>query len=439
MKNIILKYTLFLATILVLGACKDDTITYADVDIIDPVTIDSIGLMANHTMLVADGYAQIDLRPFAYNKKRNEKRTAISDLRLQESFFEYTTNIPGLKLNRKFSTKDADLIGKEITVKVIVKATGLESEVFKFTVIKPSEITETITIPIVFHIAQTTEDIASYGGSYSKDRIDQVIERLNNAFSGIVSRNPNGANTKIVFKAATFGKDGYRLNEAGINRVVTKEITADKNEEDEFDIHSYDNYIVSNNMMWSPERYLNVWLISDKGDKMAPFGMKFSEKFIPHYRNPGATGEPEGLNLVDYDIENDPTDIPFVGGVIYRLQSINTIARSIGDFKKQSDNDLIHYIGRYLGLLPTYSIVEEADDYCEDTQSYLISVKNDNTINASSQKTTESFIFDAENIMDDPASAHRSVTHGQYKRILWVLNNCPERSAWKSNFAFTGK
>lgn len=124
MKNIILKYTLFLATILVLGACKDDTITYADVDIIDPVTIDSIGLMANHTMLVADGYAQIDLRPFAYNKKRNEKRTAISDLRLQESFFEYTTNIPGLKLNRKFSTKDADLIGKEITVKVIVKATG---------------------------------------------------------------------------------------------------------------------------------------------------------------------------------------------------------------------------------------------------------------------------------------------------------------------------
>lgn len=435
MKNIILKYTLILATILALGACKDDAIQYADVDIIDPATIDSIALMGNHTMLVADGYAQLDLRPFAFNKNK----TAILDVRLKDSFFEYTSDVPGLVLNRKFSTKDANLIGKTITVQVKVKGTNVTSKEFTFTVMAPLQITETITIPIVFHIAQTTADIASYGGSYSKERIDQIIERVNNSFSGVVSKNPAGINTKIVFKLATHNTDGSRMNEPGIHRVVTTEIEAVENSEEKYDKNSYDNYIVNNNMMWSPEKYMNVWLMSDRGGEVSPFGMQIGEMFVPAYHN-STVGMPEGMTLVAYD--NDPATLnkPSVGGVIYRLQSINELSRSIGNIDAQNDNDLIHYIGRYLGILPTYSIVTEADDYCADTQNYLI--KPDGIggfVNTSSQKTNTGSIFGAENIMDDPSGAHRSVTADQYKRVLWVLNNCPERAAWKSTFAFTGR
>lgn len=435
MKNIILKYTLILATILALGACKDDAIQYADVDIIDPATIDSIALMGNHTMLVADGYAQLDLRPFAFNKNK----TAILDVRLKDSFFEYTSDVPGLVLNRKFSTKDANLIGKTITVQVKVKGTNVASKAFTFTVMAPLQITETITIPIVFHIAQTTADIASYGGSYSKDRIDQVIYRLNNAFSGVVSTNPTGVNTKIVFKAAMYDPDGLGMNEPGIHRVIT-DIIEPVETDDSYDKNSYNQYILDNRMMWSPEKYLNVWLISDFGDNISTFGHIISEYCVPFYINAGATNIPGGMKLTEYDNDSEKLNQPLIGGVIYKLQAINALSRSIGDLEDPNDNDLIHYIGRYLGILPTYSIVTEADDYCADTQNYLI--KPDDIggfVNTSSQKTNTGSIFGAENIMDDPSGAHRSVTADQYKRVLWVLNNCPERAAWKSTFAFTGR
>ena len=49
------------------------------------------------------------------------------------------------------------------------------------------------------------------------------------------------------------------------------------------------------------------------------------------------------------------------------------------------------------------------------------------------------YFFLSENIMDDPSGVHRSVSLQQALRMHWVLQHCPERAMWKSDYAFTGK
>lgn len=80
-----------------------------------------------------------------------------------------------------------------------------------------------------------------------------------------------------------------------------------------------------------------------------------------------------------------------------------------------------------------------SDDHCQDTQPYYLGAPDSYKGNKTMFKAVESCFFLAENIMDDQSGVHRSVSAEQAKRMRWVLENCPERSAWKSDFAFTGK
>ncbi|MFR7809988.1 MAG: hypothetical protein ACLU4N_12320 [Butyricimonas faecihominis] len=94
----------------------------------------------------------------------------------------------------------------------------------------------------------------------------------------------------------------------------------------------------------------------------------------------------------------------------------------------------------YLGLLPTWKESGGIpEDYCADTQKYFGNDAEGYKKNTTAYKLVKDCFFLAENIMDDPLGTHRSVSLQQSQRIRWILNNCPERSAWKSNFAFTGK
>ena len=61
------------------------------------------------------------------------------------------------------------------------------------------------------------------------------------------------------------------------------------------------------------------------------------------------------------------------------------------------------------------------------------------TFNTSWYKQAQGCYFRSENIMDDPTGLHISVSKNQCERIRWLLENCPERAAWKNDFAFTGK
>jgi hypothetical protein len=62
-----------------------------------------------------------------------------------------------------------------------------------------------------------------------------------------------------------------------------------------------------------------------------------------------------------------------------------------------------------------------------------------NSENTDWYKTFDGCYFRAENIMDDSRGVHCSVSRDQAIRMRWFLNNCPARTAWKSDFAFTGK
>ena len=113
------------------------------------------------------------------------------------------------------------------------------------------------------------------------------------------------------------------------------------------------------------------------------------------------------------------------------------MVRSFGATK---ENELVNAFGYYLGLLPTWK--ERGgipEDYCTDTQKYFGNDAEGYKKNTTAYKLVKDCFFLAENIMDDPLGTHRSISLQQSQRIRWILNNCPERSAWKSNFAFTGK
>lgn len=143
---------------------------------------------------------------------------------------------------------------------------------------------------------------------------------------------------------------------------------------------------------------------------------------------------PQGLTLAELPTNWEP--VPNEVGILYKLQSIFKMTRAFGE---ESENELVNCIGYYFGLLPTWGISDDGipDDYCSDTHAYY---GDENTgYNISVNKTVDDYYFLSENIMDDPTGVHRSITLQQAQRIHWVLNNCPERSAWKSDFAFTGK
>lgn len=459
MKKNVLKYMLIAAIIVLFGACKEEEV-YIDNDIVDVSTLDSIGLIANHTMIVADGKAQIELTPVAYTKYSPyaKDRIKIYGPRIKEEWFDFVSETPGVKLSKIFSIDDPNLIGQELKVKIRLKNRPdvEESQEVTFKVIAPIEVTKSYTIPIVFHIVQTKEDIDSYGGIYVQERIDQIIDRLNNIFQGKASEHPTGVNTKITFKPVIVDPNGIKLKEAGINRLTVKEIPYDVIEDfiDKDDIDKdenvtetikkggYTNFLTNNHLIWPSSQYLNVWLISDRVNAGKVFCNRYSYPCKPKYQIAGAEGMPEGLTVSE--IGNDSVDYkdPYSAGLFYRLQTLNQMVRYTGSVESPEDNDLVHYIGSYFGLLQTSCFEGIKDkylgDYCEDTQKYCVIKDNYNVSLMKDGKEFAPLYFMGENIMDDPTGVHRSVTQQQYQRIQWVLENCPDRAAWRSDFGFTG-
>lgn len=430
MKKSILKYLFITAWILVFAACSPDKLTYNDPDIIDEATLDSIGLLASHTMIVADGKATLEFTPVAYTKERFK----IYGPRMKDEWFTYTTDVAGVKIDRFFTVSDPSLIGKEIKVTLSLKSRPeVKSKEVTFKIIAPLAVNKSYTMPIIIHIIQTNEDVDSYGGIYGKDRIDQFVDRLNLVFAGDVSVHPAGINTKINFKQAMYNPQGGKMNEVGINRLTVKEITFD----DAVTKRGYFTFLKDNNLIWDPTKYMNIWLISDRANNGKVFSWRYSYPCMPKYQTVGATNAPEGLVMRE-NPSADSLQSPLAAGLMYRLQAINQIRRYTGSSYSPEDNDLIHYIGCYLGLLRSaWFTTTGFEDYCDDTQAYYY--VRDGLNNSLYKEGLNNLFFLGENIMDDPTGVHKSVTQQQYLRMQWVLENCIDRAAWRSDFAFTGK
>ena len=415
-------------------ACTPEDYTYTNNEIVDPTTIDSVALIPNQHMLIADGYAQLDLRPVLFNKQRFR----IPDSRIQEEWLEYITP-SGQPISRHFSTSEASLIGQTITTQVRVKGTDIISQPVSFQIVAPLEekYMTPITIPVIFHVIQTTEDIESYGGPYSQEKIELLLQKLNHLFEGSASVNPVGVNTHIHFKMAEYDPDGQKMINPGLNRATITTLDAGNIE------NNFENFLVDHHLIWPADKYMNIWLISDRKNLVADFANQVSTSCRPQYVYPGTSVQerPKGI-----DWQELPAGITLTAhetGIIYKLQELDVITRSFTNNSGSASacNELAYYVGGYLGLLPTctFDKQETGTDYCEDTIDYWGKDAGSTIRNNTWYKEEENYYFRSENIMDDPTGLHTSISKNQCERIRWVLENCPERAAWKSNFAFTGQ
>lgn len=407
-------------------ACTPEDYELHEMGTTDMANIGQIKLCLSHYQLLADGKAKLELTPILTTKDSFE----VADERVDYSAIEFRT-LSGEILPQTFSTSDLSRVGEEVKVYAQVPGYDLISDTVSFTITDPSamEDYEEITIPIVFHLIQSEGDIASYGGEIPQERIDRLLEKINNTFSGSVSYNATGIDTKIRFRAAIYDPDGDKLNEPGIHRIYVDEVS-DENED------QYASLIVNQQALWDYTKYLNIWLISDMKEEYQTFYRTISTSCIPRYMFDYGNSVDTLVGLKLSQIPNDWTPTPKEVGIIYKLQSAFLMVRAFGGTE---ENELTNCLGYYLGLLSTWGTSETniPNDFCSDTHGYY-GIANQG-INTSNEKRMGDYLFLSENIMDDPSGVHRSVTLQQAQRMHWVLQHCPERSCWKSDYAFTGE
>lgn len=422
---------LLTAMALITASCTPDQLEYHDNTHMDVSVIDHIELQANQKMVLADGHAQLDLYPRLYTKDNLQ----IPDSRVNEDWLEYVPITEGITTGRYFSTTNTSLIGKEIKVKLRIRGTNIESDTVSFLVADPktAEYSSDIKIPVIFHVIQTKEEVELYGGEYKQERINMQLKRLNNMLNASVSNNPVGVNSHIQLEMATYDPNGKQMPEPGINRLTVDKLAFKTDGSD------VDSFLVSkSDVMWPEDKYLNIWLVSDRNNTVTDFANNVSAQCKPTYALPESGVLPEGIQWNEYTGQDL---LPHEKGIIYKLQKLDDTERTFylsDNIKSPGYNDLGYYFGLYLGLLPTCnynSIDKAATDYCDDTMDYAPSQNG----NMGWYKTFDNCYFRAENLMDDPTGVHCSVSRDQTIRMRWVLNHCPGRSAWKSNFATNGK
>ena len=419
------------AAVLLAASCTPDEETFHDNSKVDASLIDSVAIVPNQKVLIADGNAQIELQPTVFTKSGVQ----VPDARVDDSWIEYTCDTPGVTAARTVSVSDAALVGRTLTVTARIKSTGKMSEPVSFTVIasRRQEYAQELTIPVVFHVMQTKDDIDNYGGEFKLERIETQLKRLNNMFSGAISHNPVGVDSNIRFVMAEYDPYGSRLVEPGVDRNTIADGAFGKK-----DGSDLDSLITAERLLWPAEHYLNIWLVSDRKGVVSDFGNDVTAKCAPMYVLAGAGDTPRGLSLTVYGGEELT---PSQQGVIYKLSELDVTERSFyvsSSNKKQGYNELGYYIGLFYGLLPTcnYRNTKAATDYCDDTLDYAATSTGGNQ---DWYKTMDGCYFRAENLMDDPRGVHCSVSQDQTLRMRWIMNHCPGRMQWKSGYALSGK
>ena len=329
MKRIL--YTLAAIFIGCILSCTPDKDEVLEMGPVDMDHIKEIKLRTSHYQILADGKAQLEFKPLL----TTEDGFTVQDSRVDHSQIEYYTS-SGETLSKVFSTSDKSLIGKTLNVYAKIKGTEITSNTTTFTVMDPSvsnAYTE-ITVPVIFHLIQSNKDIAGYGGEIPMERIHLLLDKINNTFSGSVSTNAMGVDTKIRFKAAVYDPYGNKLQEPGINRIYVEEVTDEAKDQ-------YNTFIVNQKALWPHDKYLNVWLISDRENEYDKFFYTISRTCIPRYITSGTDPAeiPEGLTLSSIPESWTPT--PNEVGILYKLQSIQTMVRSFGE---KNENELVRVL-----------------------------------------------------------------------------------------------
>ncbi|WP_456058747.1 hypothetical protein, partial [Butyricimonas sp.] len=158
-----MKRFLYSITALLVGcvfSCTPDKYEVVEMGTVDMSSIKEIKLRMNHFQVLADGKAQLEFCPLLITEDGFE----VQDGRVDHTQIEYYTST-GETLSKIYSTSDKSLIGQEIKVYAKIKGQDVTSNTVAFSVADPSILdtyTE-ITVPIVFHLVQSNNDIIEYG------------------------------------------------------------------------------------------------------------------------------------------------------------------------------------------------------------------------------------------------------------------------------------
>ena len=260
------------------------------------------------------------------------------------------------------------------------------------------------------------------------EELQKRLDHLNDIFNRRATSDPNGGNAKIIFKLAEYDPSGRLLLEKGKNKVELAE---------EMSKSDYEDYINSK-LIWDPARYLNVWLAkySTSSSVSNTYSVSAPEVILEGYESiPGLK-----MQVVsDYsasDVENY-TDV----GMMINIRDFFAT-----DGKSYFDLSLV--FGLYYGLLYTdqddnNTFVNGDNDYCPDTYSFdygfYPSVFKGNNLDGQPENdpTRPLEYFTSFNVMD-MYSYKNSLSIDQVKRLRMVLQQCPSRWAYKSDWAFTG-
>lgn len=423
MKGLFSKLYIMAGCVALLFSCLPQEPDYNNINVISIDSVKYLNFNPSHHSLIADGVAELELNTRLYHSVNNE----IIPSRIPDDWIEYYTD-KGEKISKYLKTTDASQ--EEIKVYVQLKGydritdqdrkDGLRSDTLTIKIRKPlpDDRYQPISYPVVFHIIQTADEIKNYGDVQTR-RLMEYFDKLNLVFNGQLGVSPNRGNSKISFRLAEYDPLGRPLVETGINR-YTLETGAIGT-----DLYGF---IKSKELNWDPEKYLNVWLIrgaEQPTDKLCR----------PYTILEDCPSDLPGLKLstLSETEVSGRVPTPEQSGILLDLKAVTSYNNDV--------QDILFYFGQYFGLLTNYGGDSPVENYCPDALTYQ--VRPNSLENLGYTKITRidgiSYMFTADNIMDDARSHHKTITIDQIGRIRTITEWCPDRQAYKSDFAFTGK
>lgn len=458
-----MKYIIkFVLLVFVISSCTKEEPIVLDM-MVSLENITRIELRADHKTLIPNGVAEMGFRTLVYETKdvigyiRNEDET-FETVTTREELLVPEDRVPaglvkvfeesGTELKNRIYSTTTDQPG---TVKRFYAQLGdLKSEYLSVTIRELPEEYQELTIPVVFHVISLP---ATGGPTYdvSSEYLEKQLQSVSNIFNGKFTTDPNGGNAKVTFRLAEYATTGLKLQSIGQNPYTlnsTEAKTIESASTFTSKLNAYKAVILTRwkTLIYDPNKYLNVWLIKFSVD---PSNISQAYKFLPPtvMHTDYDFGSIPGITFTkssDTFTLNDLNDC-LEGGIIVDYTSfLNPSVQGSNEF------NLATPIAGFYGILDTHCdlyeyLNEDGDnDYCPDTynfdRGFYPGVYKGNNLDGQPEICPERPMeyFTSFNIMDR-YSRKNSISVDQTKRIRKVLKQCPQRYAYKSDFAFTGK
>lgn len=317
--------------------------------------------------------AYLNISETSFNKVDSNGSTLSVKVKSNDSWVVSSNNSEWCTADKSSGTNNQEL---SIT---IAKNTTLYQRAATIT-IKTSDITQKIVItqkgssipaneltnyhyqiPVIFHALY--KDKNNNQQYITKGRVKEIIDACNAYYKGLSGTNSEDIN--IEFVLATLDPSGNVLEEPGIERINWTESEIDC---EVFMESKEDKYV---NLIWDPDRYVNIMLYSFK-QKADATGITLGISHLPYTVAPLKLG---GLNQLSF--------MPTAKNLSYpHCVSINNkfiYSEATVEGQNYNSTDVIatlsHELGHYLGLHHIFSEPKVGDgcedtDFCEDTPTY---------------------------------------------------------------------